>query len=163
MSDLNLSKVSFTPEEVAKIEEAKNILANIVRPKLIQLSPDDRKGMRRMGNKMTGFCENALAYGSRNPQFVPSYVNMEDALNLFNMVKSLMGYFEIMNSTTEMLNDTILEAGNKVLQDSSAIYDSIKAAAKNRQPGAQIIADELSEWFQRASSAAPQNEEPVKV
>jgi hypothetical protein len=126
MSDLNLSKVSFTPEEVLKIEEAKNIVADIVRPKLIQLSPDDRKSKRRMGNKMTGFCGN-----------VPSYVNLEETQKLFDLVKALLGYYEIIVSTTEMLSDTILEAGNKVLQDSHAIYDSVKSAEKNRQPGAQ--------------------------
>lgn len=156
MADQEAMKNVFSPEEMEKVNQAKDTLENIVKPKLTQLNPKKRKAAVKMGNKMFGFVEKTQDTGSRNPQYVPPFVKLDNSKQLFEVVKVLSGYFELMNSVRQMLGDTILNLEDQIMQDSLSIYDMVKAAAKKDQPGAKLLADELKKWFQKGTSEPPE-------
>jgi hypothetical protein len=152
MSVQNLMQVSFTAEEIEKINLAKDTVQNVIKPKLIQLSPEERKSLPKAGHKMSPFSSRAYNYGSKNPQYVPGFLNMDELRANLEVVSTLTEYLDIIDSIREMLQDTILIAGSKAYKGGLSIYETVKTAAKNNQPGAQIIADDLGKWFQRGSS-----------
>ncbi|MDR0644433.1 MAG: hypothetical protein LBG05_05915, partial [Treponema sp.] len=56
-----------------KIDEAKALLA----PYMLALTPAERQGIPKMGEKTIGFVEKAYDFARQNPNLVPSYLEVD--------------------------------------------------------------------------------------
>jgi len=128
---------------------------------LINLTPQERQALPKMGSATQSFVSKALEIAGNNPQFVPPYVDVPAMQKDYDLAMRLQGIEMQLASLHEKVSDTNLAAGSEAYVTGLTIYNSIKAAAKVNVPGAKALAAELAERFVQAtvtetSAATPQ-------
>ncbi|MGE5669992.1 MAG: hypothetical protein ACM31E_01020 [Fibrobacterota bacterium] len=155
MPILNQVAVTFTEEQITQIRGALQTLDTVLKPQLIQLGPQSRQELPKMGDKSIGFVSKTLEYAQSNPDFAPKYFNVNDALTDFRVVPVLREFSTTVNVLAEMLQDTMTASGSEAYAASLSYYNGVKAAVKDEQPGAKLIYDDLRSRFPRGTVAAP--------
>lgn len=139
----------LTEEEATEAKAAIDKLNNIFKPKLVQLTPDSRRGLPKMGDKTVGFVEKALEYGRKHPEYVPTYVNINEATIDLNAIRVLRDFATPLGILSEMLSDSMMLSGSEAYGTSLSVYNNLKGAAADGQPGAKLLYDELKARFPR--------------
>ena len=116
-------------------------------PFLLKLSPSERQGYSRMGDKSLAFVEKALSYAEGNPHLVPPYLKVPEFRKDWELTKSLTKVMQPLQSLIEALDDTLMVAGNESYAASLVFYNSAKRAADNGVQGTQSIVKDLKQRF----------------
>ncbi|WP_298732972.1 hypothetical protein [uncultured Chitinophaga sp.] len=126
-------------------------------PFLLKLSPNQRQGYSRMGDKSLAFVEKALAYAEGNPHLVPPYLKVPEFRKDWELAKSLTKVIQPLQSLIEALDDTLMVAGNESYGAALIFYNSAKRAANNGVQGTQSIVKDLKQRFpgRNSSKAVP--------
>ncbi|MDR2193757.1 MAG: hypothetical protein LBP19_04725 [Treponema sp.] len=126
-----------------KIDEARTLLA----PYLLALTPAERQGLPKMGEKTIGFVEKAYDFARQNPNLVPPYLEIDafgvdfaDAHGLWTLLNSVQ-------QLEEGIDDTEMIAGSEAYQAALVFYKSVKMAAAQDVPGAKAVYEELKTRF----------------
>jgi len=147
MSDTNRYS-SVIPPEVA--EQAKDFFrqgAQVLSPYLINLTPDERMQLPKMGDKSIPFVTKGAEYLRSPNSLTPPYLNPEDLdidLNAFETIRQIR---QVVQPIADMLDDTMLLSGSEAYIAVLAFYTYLKGAAKMNVPGAKTIYDDLSARF----------------
>lgn len=119
---------------------------------LINLTPQERQALPKMGSATQSFVSKALEIAENNPQFVPPYVDVPAMQKDYDLAMRLQGIEMQLASLLEKVSDTNLAAGSEAYVTGLTIYNSIKAAAKVNVPGAKALSAELAERFAQVST-----------
>jgi hypothetical protein len=126
-----------------KIDEARALLA----PYMLALTPAERQGMPKMGEKTIGFVEKTYNFARQNPTLVPPYLEVDafgvdfaDAHGLWTLLNSVQ-------QLEEAIDDTEMAAGSEAYQVALVFYKSVKMAAAQDIPGAKAVYEELKTRF----------------
>ncbi len=122
---------------------------------LINLTPQERQALPKMGTATQSFVSKALEIASNNPQFVPPYVDLAAMQKDYDLAVRLQGIEMQFASLCEKVADTNLAAGSEAYVTGLTLYHSIKAAAKVNVPGANALAAELAERFVQTADVVP--------
>lgn len=147
MSDNNRYS-SVIPPEVA--EQAKQFFrqgTQTLAPYLINLTPDERVQLPKMGDKSIPFVTKGAEYLRVPETPTPPYLNPADLdvdLNAFETIRQIR---QIVQPLADMLDDTMLLSGSEAYVAVLAFYTYLKGAAKMNVPGAKTIFDDLSTRF----------------
>jgi hypothetical protein len=89
----------------------------------------------------------AMQLAASNPQFCPSYLNLDelnidiaDAVNLRALNNRLQ-------QLSREIEDTVMLAGSEAFTQSLSFYNSVKQAARDNVPGAESLFEELKKRF----------------
>jgi len=149
MSDTNRYS-SVIPPEVA--EQAKDFFrqgAEVLAPFLINLTPDERIQLPKMGDKSVPFVTKGAEYLRIPSTPAPPYLNPEDLdvdLNAFDTIRQIR---QVVQPVADMLDDTMLLCGSEAYIAVLAFYTYLQGAAKVNVPGAKTIYEDLSTRFPR--------------
>ncbi|MHB9291312.1 hypothetical protein Holit_00386 [Hollandina sp. SP2] len=126
-----------------KIDEARVLLA----PYMLALTPAERQGMPKMGEKTIGFVEKAYDFARQNPNLVPPYLGI-DAFGVdFGDAHGLWTLLNSVQQLEEAIDDTEMIAGSEAYQAALVFYKSVKLAAAQDIPGAKAVYEELKTRF----------------
>lgn len=150
------TQVSFSLEEKERAAVFASIceLEKVIKDKLVLLDPETRRDLLKMGDKSIGFVSKAIEYAESSPDLVPKYVDTEEMKKDFSAVSTLREISSKLAELQEMVGDTMTLSGSEALNAALAFYNALKGAARARQPGAQIIYDDLKSRFPRGSNQA---------
>jgi hypothetical protein len=124
-------------------------------PYLVNISPDEKRGLTKMGSKSVDFVSKTLGYANTNPQFKPAFVDIDDFssdVNAFGVLRSLQ---QPLSQVADMLDDSLALTGSDAMNAALAYYQSVKTANKLNLPGAATITDDLSTRFAGQGPRAP--------
>ena len=148
MSLSNKISAKITVEQSAAIdaifEEFKKVLAPLL---IINLTAQERRETLIMGEKSLAFVNKTLTYAKQNPNLVPNYIDLEEAINDSNLAAKIYGIFQQLSTMLRAMEDTGLVAGSEAYQAALSIYHSIKGASRSNIPGTQVIYDDLKKRF----------------
>jgi hypothetical protein len=119
----------------------------LLRPYVTQLTPSERRGMAKMGEKTMSFVEKANKFAAQNPNLVPPYLDMTAFDMNFADANKLLTVFIISQQLYENLDDTAMVARGEAYQDALVFYNSAKMAASQDIPGAKVVYEELKKRF----------------
>ena len=142
----------FPDQDMQVYFGAIGVLQEKLKPKLVDLSTDERIGLPKMGPKTVDFVTRTLGYARAHPEFVPSVVDLDEFqrdLDAFHALRSLL---QPLSELTDMLDDSVMLASSEAYSAALAAYQAFKSAAKLNHPGAEVIAADLSDRFPRRSS-----------
>jgi len=157
------NKVRFTLSdlELSEINTALDTLYRILAPKTISLTPKQRRSLAKIGDKSLAFAEKAIELGNQNPDFVPPYVNMEEANIDFQALKLLRMLERKINNLSQLLEDTETQSGNEANTVARGIYDQITDIAKEvGSVESQKAKEELRSRYPKTSTKAKVSESP---
>lgn len=156
------NKVSFilNNEELSEINAALDTLHRVLVPKTIALTPAIRRELAKMGDKTFAFVEKGMELGNQNPDFVPLFVDLNEANTDFQAFKLLRMINRRIDALSQLLEDTQIQSGNEVFMVTLGIYNQIKAVVKAvGSVESQKAKDELSVRFP-GNAAKMKNSEP---
>jgi hypothetical protein len=153
----NRVNATLSPEQAQVVQAALATLrANL--PFLIDLTPDERKGMLKFGEKNRSFVAKAYAIAEQHPEILPGTFNLADLQADVGLVESL---YPLLHSVTDLqgkLEDTYFAAGSEAYAGALLIYQYAKAA--NLATGIlEDALDDLAKRFARRS-AYPASKDP---
>ncbi len=136
------------PKDV--LEKAKKKIdevAEMLKPYLLALTPEERQEILKMGPKTLNFVEKSYEYAKENKNLVPPYLDMESFDIDFADAQGLWSLYNRVSQLKEGIADTQTVAGSESLQASLVFYNSVKTAANQNVTGAKAVYDELRQRF----------------
>jgi len=135
------------PESIAAIDGAFATLDEHLLPHLKLYGPKERRKRPRMGDRTEPFVSKAADYSETHPEFMPAYVDKPAFKRAVRRVGTLRPYQRRFDQYKSMVDDSMGIAGSDALMGALPYYKTTKEAAKNKQPAAMTIADDLGERF----------------
>ncbi|QGY43759.1 hypothetical protein GM418_08840 [Maribellus comscasis] len=139
----------LTDEEKEQVKEAIQVLVSVLEPKLMTLTPEERKELPKMGDKTVAFVEKAVEYAEQYPSYIPAFIDVSETRSDFEAVKAIRLYYTQLQRLTDTLDDSMLLAGSEAYISSLSVYKVLKNAAGMGQPGAEEAVAELAARFPR--------------
>ncbi|MDR2125739.1 MAG: hypothetical protein LBP63_02765 [Prevotellaceae bacterium] len=124
-----------------------NEIRTLLLPYVITLTPEERRGLLKMGDKSFTFVEKAYDYVLENPTFVPAYLNTTEFAVDFADAHGLWTVRNDALQVYEMIDDSAMASGSEAMQAALVFYNAVKEAAKRDVPGAKAIYEELKNRF----------------
>lgn len=152
MSYSNIS-ASLTDAQKADIKtKIDDILA--VLTFLINLTPDERKSLVKMGDKSVSFCKEANVAANNHSAHLPASFDLTEFNKDEKLSEDLLELFDYLRPLYEGIADTMMAVGNERMRQSIAVYNLLKEAAKTNGSLNSVVAD-LGERFNRAGRTLP--------
>jgi hypothetical protein len=129
MSNPNLS-AEIAPADKDKIKlDLKDVKTLL--PFLVNLTPQDRHKLFKMGPKSLNFVEYALTVAEEHPGIMPVDFSFVEFKKDFTLTRDLNEIAIISEPLLEGINDTQMLAGVEALNAANKVYAQVKLAAKS--------------------------------
>jgi len=123
-------------------------------PFLIDLTPEERRALPRMGDGGRAFVSKAAQVAAQNPDFLPRSFDIDEMRHDAELFEALQPVALALTQLQELLDDTLMEVGGEAYSAALVVYHYAKNSGKGQALDA--VADDLSRRFARkASSSAP--------
>ncbi|MFL6696601.1 MAG: hypothetical protein ACJ8GJ_05495 [Vitreoscilla sp.] len=142
-------------EDLQAVQAAVQTLQAKLVPHLVNIGPDEKRALVKMGSKSVDFVSKTLTYANTNPQFKPAFVDIDtfsSDVTAFGVLRSL---HQPVSQLADMLDDSLALTGSDAMTAALAYYQSVKSANKLNVPGAATITDDLSTRFAGQGARAP--------
>lgn len=155
------SSFDITDDDLQAVQAAVQTLQTKLVPHLVNIGPDEKRALAKMGSKSVDFVSKTLSYATTNPQFKPAFVDIDDFsrdVAAFGVLRSLQ---QPVAQLADMLGDSLALTGSDAMTAALAYYQSVKTANKLNVPGAATITDDLSTRFAGQGLRAPGKTTPA--
>jgi hypothetical protein len=140
--------VQAIPQEVLTQAQTKiNEIATLLAPYVVALTPAERYELPKMGEKTIRFVEKAYDFARKNPNLVPTYLDIAASGVDFGDAYRLWTLFNSIRQLEETPVDTEMTAGSEAYQAALVFYKSVKMAAAQDIPDAKAVYEELKTRF----------------
>ena len=156
----NLLSLNLTDEQLAAVDNALVALETALE-NLIALTPEQRRGLTRMGPKSEAFCRQTLAVLGQNPQVIPPSVDLAEAQADLLAFDRLRPRLARLQRLVEQGEDSAEALGSDLMTFSLEGYALLKVAGRNQ--GLEGLRKDLSARFARpgaktgANTPSPEN------
>lgn len=158
MALTNLISILFTAAEITAISDALDVILNIIQPKAINLTPEERQAYGRVRYEFEVWINKCHGYMTANPTIVPQYIDMVEYDKDSETRESMKPMEQKLQQLYEMFDDSYVLLGHDLYVNSIAFYRAVKNAAQNNVPGATSIYEDLKQQF--PGRRATENPEP---
>lgn len=146
---------TLTPEQRDAVMQAvATIKTNL--PFLVDLSPEERKTLPKMGDKSQAFVSTALEVATQNPDFLPRSFDIEEFRKDVQLSETLYPLLLAIAQLHELLDDTYLAVGSEAYTAALQVYNYAKASGN--VGGLDTLVEEMGQRFARKSRKSnPEN------
>ena len=130
-------------EAKTKISEVLEMLA----PYTVTLTPTERHELPKMGEKTYSFVSKAYELALQNPQFAPSFLDMEAFRVDFSDAEGLRLLVNMSLQLENAIDDTRMASGSEAFQAALIFYNAVKQAASQGILGAKEVYEELRKRY----------------
>ncbi|MBK3519542.1 hypothetical protein [Carboxylicivirga marina] len=145
----NRIDLSINAEEETQVNDALQVLENVLMPKLIVLEKSEKNELLRMGDKSVAFVDKSLEIAKQDTALLDAFVDipaLEKDVDAISRLRALSFKVECIASA---IDDSKALAGHEAYNTSLMVYSLMKNAAKMGHPGAKEKVTELKQRFPR--------------
>lgn len=154
MSDDNRISAEFT--ETAEAAVMGHIAAiRALMPFLINLTPEERQEMPKLGDKTLAFDEKCKTHMEQNPAFVPGFIDVAEVNKDRELRKPVNNVERALKALSDSASDTSMLTGAEIYMADLAFYQNVRQAAKRGKPNAQTVYDDLKSRFPGGGGGTP--------
>lgn len=99
-------------------------------PFLIDLSPEERHRLPKMGDKSRAFVGQALTVAAQNEDVLPRSFDVEEFRRDVELLEALQPVAAALAQLYELVDDTLLEVSSEAYASALAVYGYARAAGK---------------------------------
>ncbi|MBF2026544.1 MAG: hypothetical protein IGS48_07220 [Oscillatoriales cyanobacterium C42_A2020_001] len=121
-------------------------------PFLMDLTPEQRKSLPKMGDKSQAFVNKALEVAAQNPDFLPRSFDLEEMKRDVELFQALYPVFLSLTQLQELVDDTVMAVGSDAYAAALVVYNFAKASGKGS--GLDAVADEMEKYSERFPQVA---------
>lgn len=117
---------------------------------LIDLTPDERKGLVHLGDRNRAFVHKALEVATQNPDFLPRAFNIDELRRDLALYDALQPILMALTQLQELVDDTAVAAGGEAYDAALQVYRYAKA--NSSVAGLDNVIDDLSQRFAQTTT-----------
>lgn len=118
-------------------------------PFLLDLSPEDRQALPKMGDKSRAFVSQALQLAEQDDSYLPRSFEVADMRQDVTLAESLYPIMTGLKQLSELIEDTYLQVGSEAYTAALIVYQF--AQSSGRGAGLDELLDALGQRFARKS------------
>jgi hypothetical protein len=122
-------------------------------PFLIDLTPEERRSLPRMGDRSRGFVAQALEVATQNTDILPRSFDVSEMRKDVDLLAALSPIMTALAQLNELVDDTFIEVGSEAYTSALLVYQYARAAGKGAALDGAL--DALGQRFARKSRSAP--------
>ncbi|MBV8860048.1 MAG: hypothetical protein JOZ02_24165 [Acidobacteria bacterium] len=122
-------------------------------PFLIDLTPEERHTLLKLGDKSHGFVEQTLQLAEQNPGILPATFDVGEMRNDVELLTALSSVQAGLAQLMELVDDTVLAVGSDAYAAALIVYQFARAAGKGSALDAAL--EGLGQRFSRKSRGGP--------
>ena len=149
MPKANQISLTLSADEIKAVSDALDVLESKV-PFLINLTRDEKKALKIMGDKTQPFVEQSLQIGKNNAALVPGFVDIDEMERDFGAWKTLWPTASRVLALADRFDDTLAALGSDAYRAALDIYVQLPKAADRNVAGAKTAHDLLKPFFERS-------------
>ena len=113
------------------------------------LTPAERRRLQGSGVRRYGFIDKVSDLAEANPEFAPPFFNSTVLKTLIRQIEILRNISAALAQMQRITDDVLLQVSDDAFQLALAYYNTVREAARRRQPGAQAVFNVLRLFFRR--------------
>jgi len=121
---------SFIGSELMSIKQNIAAVSNMI-PKNIKLKPSERRSMFKLNTKRQEFVEKAVQYMRKNPNTVPSFIDVTVCNNYVHLYGQYAELLDELEQVKTKLEDAKLVIGNEIMKQTRAYFQNSKNASES--------------------------------
>lgn len=146
MPDDNRISADLSAENKTTLLAALTTIRSLL-PFLINLTPEDRMVMPKMGDKSMAFDEKVAGYMNTLPEFMPGFVSAAEVEKDRALRASLTDVVREVGTLASSLNDTLMVISSEIWMADLAYYQSLRLGVRRGIKGAKAAYDDLQVRF----------------
>jgi len=159
MSLKNLISVGYTQEEVDQINQHLAGIQEIIKGKVINLSPEERQQYGRINDRTENWIVKVDSHMKQRPELVPFYINKEEFDKDMEARNKMKPILNSIASLQESLDDTSKLLSHDIYNTAISYYRNIKIIDQQDVPGTTTIYEDLKSQFPGRPSSVPEEAE----
>jgi len=159
----NMISVEFTEQELTKLGNALNEIAQVFSGKVINLTTEERKQYGSIGDKNKVFVDKCKAYMEQNIDTLPKTIDKHEFDKDYKARQQIEEPLRKLLQLAEMLSDTKILLDFDNYNGSLSYYRYVKFLATQNTPGITSIYEDLRQHFEKVakgSKAKAQDNKP---
>ena len=157
----NRIEAVLSPSDLAEVLAAFDT-AKAKLPFLVDLSPEERKAMLKMGDKNLDFVTKALELASQNQDFLPRSFDVAEMKTDVDLLRGLVPIMTRLQPLYDLIEDTYMLVGSEAYAAALEVYRYAKQA--HLGGGLDPLLDSLGKKFARkVAPAAASDSTPVET
>ena len=152
----NLIQVSFTDEELNKIDTALQTIETVLKGKTVNLTPDERRQYGSIAEQNKLFVNKCKEFMEQYPQFVPSFLDKGEFDRDYQARQQIETRLHRLENLTEQLSDTKVLLDHDNYFNSLSFYRHIRFLSKENIAGIKSIWEALSQFFKSGKRTTKQ-------
>ena len=121
---------SFVGSELMSIKQNISAVSNMI-PKNIKLKPSERRSMFKLNTKRQEFVEKAVHHMRKNPNSVPSFIDVTVCNNHVHLYGQYVELLEELEQLKTKMEDAKLVIGNEIMKQTRAYFQNSKNASES--------------------------------
>jgi hypothetical protein len=147
MNENRISATLSQTDQQAVLDAINTIRTKL--PFLVDLSPEDRHALPKMGDKSRGFVSQALDVATQNADILPRNFDVAEMRKDVELVASLSPIMTALAQLFELVEDTYMEVGSEAYTSALLVYQYTRAGGKGAALDSAL--DALGQRFARKS------------
>lgn len=147
MSLKNLISVGYTQEEIHQINQHLAGIQELIKGKVINLSPEERQQYGRINNRTENWIVKVDGHMKQKPELVPFYIDEDEFDNDLEARNNMKPILNSIASIQESLDDTSKLLSHDIYNTAIAYYRNIKVISQQDVPGTTTIYEDLKSQF----------------
>ncbi|MDO4224446.1 MAG: hypothetical protein Q4C75_00955 [Bergeyella zoohelcum] len=158
----NLIQVTFTNDELERIDEALKSIEGVLRGKTINLTPAERQQYGSIAEQNKLFVNKSKELMEQYPQYVPSFLDKTEFDKDFTARNQIETRLQRLKYITEQLSDTKVLLDHDNYYNALTFYKNVKFLKTENVPGIKTIYDILFQFFSKSKKQKETPTEPIK-
>lgn len=151
MAKDNLVSATLTAADMQAVSDALATIRTKL-PFLIDLSPQDKRRLFKMGDGSRAFVEKALIAAQANPQVLPPAFNLAEYTSDWALWAQMSALANNVTQLSELMDDTQTALGSDLMSAALSAYGYLNEASVG---GLGEIKNDLGKRFTRSSPSVP--------
>ena len=129
-------------------------------PFLIDLTPEQRQSLPKMGDKSRAFVSKALEVATQNPDFLPRNFDLAEMRKDVQLFEQLYPILLSLGQLQDLVDDTCLAVGSEAFAAALLVYNYAKASGEGS--GLDTLIEDMGQRFARKPRKAKPQETTIE-
>ena len=143
----NLISIQFTESELAQLDAAMASIAQVLRDKTINLTPEQRQQYGRIAEQNKLFVNKAKEYMEQNMQHVPAFIDKAEFDQDFQARTQIESRITQLQGLVEQLSDTKTLLDHDNYHNAITFYRNIRFLSQENVPGTTTLYEGMKQFF----------------
>lgn len=158
----DLFSVEFTPDELTRFDGALDSIETILKGKVCNLTPDERRQYGRIAEQNKLFVNKAKEFMELYPDLVPRYIDKAEFDRDYRARTQIEHRFLRLENLMERLSDTKVLLDHDNYNNALSFYRMVRTLSRENEPGTTVVYEGLKQFFSggrpTVEEEPPQNE-----